>query len=209
MRYGMTIGELGQLFNTELGIGADLTVVPMQGWDRAMWFDQTGLEWVNPSPNLRSLSAATLYPGTVLFEGTNLSEGRGTERPFEWIGAPWIEAAAWADALNSASLSGVRFVPKDATPDSSKFAGQACHGVSIEIVDRQQVRPMALGVAMLIAAREVSSNVAFSQSTFDGLAGTDQVRSAIELGQPAEDVINAWEPELTRFRATRERYLLY
>src|SRR5439155_1561484 len=134
MRYGLTIGELGHLFNGELGVGAELTVVQLQGWRRSMWFDQTELSWVNPSPNLRSLPAAALYPGIVLVEGTNLSEGRGTERPFEWIGAPWLDGQALADALNGAALAGVRFRPSDQTPDSSKFAGQACRGVIIEVV---------------------------------------------------------------------------
>jgi uncharacterized protein YbbC (DUF1343 family) len=209
MRYGMTIGELGQFFNAELGVGAELSVVPVQGWQRAMWFDQTGLDWVNPSPNLRTLSAAALYPGTVLFEGTNLSEGRGTERPFEWIGAPSMDGSIWADALNSASVPGVQFIPTDATPDSSKFAGQVCHGVSIQITDRSQIRPMALAVAMLESARNLSSSMAFDSSTFDGLAGTDQVRSAIELGWRAEDIVSAWEPDLERFTVSRQRYLLY
>ncbi len=122
MRYGLTIGELGHLFNTELGVGADLTVVQLHGWLRSMWFDRTGLSWVNPSPNMRSLSAATLYPGTVLFEGSNLSEGRGTDRPFEWIGAPWIDGGAWADLLNATNLPSVRFSPSSRTPDSSKLA---------------------------------------------------------------------------------------
>src|SRR5438034_6199228 len=106
-----------------------------------MWFDQTGLSWVSPSPNLRSLSAATLYPGTVLFEGSNLSEGRGTDRPFEWIGAPWLDGRAWADLLNGQKVPGVHFSRASQTPDSSKFAGQVCQGVAIELTDRQQVQP--------------------------------------------------------------------
>ena len=210
MRHGLTVGELGQLFNAELGVGADLTVVPLHGWRRAMWLDETGLSWVNPSPNLRSLSALALYPGTVLFEGTSLSEGRGTERPFEWIGAPWIDAAAWADRLNARGLPGVRFAPSSQTPESSKFAGQLCHGVSIQIVDREQLRPMALAVTMIADARSIAANrVQLTASTFDRLAGTDQLRKTIEAATPVDEIVAAWESDLQRYRERREGYLLY
>jgi uncharacterized protein YbbC (DUF1343 family) len=210
MRYGMTIGELSQLFNVELGMRADLTVVPVQGWSRDAWFDRTGLAWVNPSPNIRSVSAAGLYPGTVLVEGTNLSEGRGTDRPFEWIGAPWIDAPAWADALNALGASGVRFAAADKTPDSSKFAGQLCHGMAIDIVDRGALRPMELGLAILTAARSMfEKRLTFEPSHFDRLAGTDRVRTAVEAGTSATDIAAAWQADLQRFRAQRDRYLLY
>jgi len=206
MRYGMTIGELGRWFNAELGVGADLTVVAMNGWRRDLWFDQTGLEWVNPSPNLRSLTAATLYPGTVLFEGTNLSEGRGTDRPFEWIGAPWLDGAAWADRLNSIGPPGVRFSAASRTPDSSKHAGQLCDGVLIEIVDRRQVRSMALGVTMLAA---LPRGLQFTASSFDRLAGTDQLRLSLDRGRSPDDIVAGWQPDLDRFRASREAHQLY
>ena len=210
MRYGMTIGELGQFFNAELGVGANLRVVPMQGWQRADWLDATHLAWVNPSPNLRSLSAAAVYTGTVLFEGTNLSEGRGTDTPFEWIGAPWMDGAAWASALGRAGVEGVRFAAASRVPSTSKFAGQPCQGVAIEIVDRAVLRPMAMGVAMVGAARAVAGNrVQLSSDTFDRLCGTDRVRKALEAGTPASDIARAWEPEVARFRAQREPYLLY
>ena len=210
MRNGLTIGELGKLFNAELGVGADLTVVPLDSWRRSMWFDQTGLSWVNPSPNLRSLRAAALYPGGVLIEGTNLSEGRGTERPFEWFGAPFLDSASVAEALNAASLPGLRFEASDRTPDSSKFAGQVCHGVAIELVDRLQLRPMELGVRLILAARAVApGRVQITASNFDRLAGTDQLREAIEAGRPLEDIVAGWQPALERFSALREKYLLY
>jgi uncharacterized protein YbbC (DUF1343 family)/CubicO group peptidase (beta-lactamase class C family) len=210
MRYGLTIGELSRWFNAELGVGADLTVVPMHGWQRSMWFDRTGLSWVDPSPNLRSLNAAAVYPGTVLVEGSNLSEGRGTDRPFEWIGAPWLDGAAWADLLNQQNLPGVRFSAASQTPDSSKFAGQACQGVSIEILDREQIQSMALGVTMLGTARTIApGHVQLRPSTFDYLAGTDRIRTALESDTPASEIIAAWQPELQRFRGLRERYLLY
>jgi uncharacterized protein YbbC (DUF1343 family) len=210
MRYGLTIGELGQFFNGELGVGADLTVVPVQGWNRAQWFDQTGLEWVNPSPNIRSPGAASVYPGTVLFEGTNLSEGRGTETPFEWIGAPWMGAEAWADRLNATGQPGVQFAAADRTPDSSKFAGQLCHGVAVRITDRDRLRPMEMGVTMLASAREVAATrVQIAASTFDGLAGTDQVRKGLEAGRPVADIVAGWQADLDRFIVQRAPYLLY
>jgi uncharacterized protein YbbC (DUF1343 family) len=204
MRYGMTIGELGQYFNAELSVGADLTVVPLHNWRRADWFDETGLEWVNPSPNLRSLSAATLYPGTVLFEGTTLSEGRGTDRPFEWIGGPAIDGAAWAARLGAAALSGVQFSAARRTPDASKHVGRACQGVLVSIVDRQQVQPLEVAVTMLALVRPE-----FDAPTFDRLAGTDRLRLALQAGQPPADIVASWQPELDRFRAIRAKYLLY
>jgi uncharacterized protein YbbC (DUF1343 family) len=210
MRYGLTIGELGQLFNAELNVGADLSVVSVEGWRREAWYDQTGLPWVNPSPNIRSLAAATVYPGTVLFEGTNLSEGRGTERPFEWMGAPWIDGPAWADQLNRAGLAGVRFRPADRTPTESKFAGQACHGVEIEIVDRAQLRPMQLGASMVATARSLAGGYfQFLADAFDRLAGTDQLRQALQADRAPADITATWEPDLQRFRNVRERYFLY
>jgi uncharacterized protein YbbC (DUF1343 family) len=204
MRYGMTVGELGRWFNGELNLGADLTVVSMRDWRRELWFDQTGLRWVNPSPNVRSLAAATLYPGTVLFEGTTLSEGRGTDRPFEWIGAPWVDGAAWAARLAAAAVPGVRFSPAERTPESSKPAGRPCQGVLIEIVDRLQLRPMEMALTMLSTVRRD-----FAAQTFDGLAGTDSVRLALEAKRPPSDIVAEWEPALERFRASRTRYLLY
>jgi uncharacterized protein YbbC (DUF1343 family) len=210
MRYGMTVGELGRLFNQTLGIGADLMVVPLRGWQRSDWQDQTGQPWVNPSPNMRSLTAAGVYPGTVLFEGTNLSEGRGTDIPFEWAGAPWIDDVAWADRLNHASLPGVRFHPQQFTPAASKFAGQPCRGVLLEVVDRTQLQPMALGVNMVATARALHpGEFQFRVAHFDRLAGTDRVRQALERGQPAAGIVGDWQMDLQQFRAVRQPYLLY
>src|ERR1051326_3707525 len=136
----------------------------------------------------------------VLFEGTNLSEGRGTERPFEWIGAPWPDAAAWADALNATGLGGVRFTPSDQVPDTSsaKYPETLCHGVSIEILDREQLRPMDVAVYMLAALH--GSQLRFTSATFDGLAGTDRVRQALAAGTPAADIVAAWQPDLEAFK---------
>ena len=206
MRYGMTIGELAQLFNAD--INCDLQVIRMEGWQRSMWFDATGLEWVNPSPNIRTLGAAALYPGLVLVEGTNLSEGRGTARPFEWVGAPWVDAGAWAAQLNAAGLKGVRFTSLDQTPDNtaSKYPNESCHGVAIEIADRPLLESTRVGVTILAST---GAKLEFQTATFDGLAGTDQVRKAIETGISPTDIVNAWQPDLDKFRAARQQYLLY
>jgi uncharacterized protein YbbC (DUF1343 family) len=203
MRYGMTIGELGQFFNAELQVGADLQVVATDGWRRSMWFDDTGLDWVNPSPNLRSLTAVALYTGTVLFEGTNVSVGRGTEQPFEWVGAPWIDADGWLSRLQ---LDGLTFSVEDRTPDSDKFAGEVCHGLAIDVADRTQLRPMALGVAMLCA---LGKGLSFDGATFDGLAGTDQLRKQILAAASPEDIAAGWQQQLAQFESKRSQYLIY
>ncbi len=206
MRYGMTIGELGRYFNGELQIGTQLEVVPLQGWQRRMWFDQTGLEWVNPSPNIRSLSAATVYPGTVLFEGTTLSEGRGTDRPFEWIGAPGLDASTWANRLNTAGVPGVSFSAAQRTPDSSKHARELCQGVLVDVKDRDALQSMALGVTMLSL---LPRSPDFDAATFDRLAGTDRLRLALEAGTSAAEIIASWQSDIGRFKSTRDKYLLY
>jgi uncharacterized protein YbbC (DUF1343 family) len=210
MRYGLTIGELGRYYNGELGVGADLTVVQLRGWQRGMWFDQTGLAWVNPSPNLRSLAAATLYPGCVLFEGTNVSEGRGTDTPFEWLGAPWIDASVWVDRLRAVAPPGTRFEVQARTPNASKFVGQVCQGVRLSIQDRDALQSMALGVTLLATLRDVAgARLTFDADTFDHLAGTDQVRVRLQGGQPAETIVDSWQAELQAFAQIRARYLLY
>ena len=146
IRHGMTLGELAKLFNAENRIGADLTVVPMQNWHRDRWFDATGLPWINPSPNMRNLIQATLYPGIGAIEGTNLSVGRGTDTPFEQIGAPWIDGVALSDALNARNLPGIRFYPVRFTPAASKYANEACGGVFMIVTDRAAIRPVRVGV---------------------------------------------------------------
>ena len=210
MRHGMTIGELALFANAELGIGADLTVVAMAGWRRDLWLDQTGLPWVDPSPNMRSLAAATLYPGTVLFEGTNLSVGRGTHRPFKWIGAPWVDVAAWIVCLDAAALPGVRFRPHDTIPTAAPFVGEHCQGVLLEIVDRARVRPMALGVAMLATVRALHPGlIGFDDTHFDRLAGTAKLRQSLLAGEPAARIAATWGAALDRFLTIRRSYLLY
>jgi uncharacterized protein YbbC (DUF1343 family) len=165
---------------------------------------------VNPSPNLRSLSAATVYPGTVLFEGTSMSEGRGTDVPFEWVGAPWLDASMLVERLAGVGTHGLSFTAEARTPTVSKHAGQACRGVRIEITDREQVRPMELGVTLLGIIRALHPDqLRLEAATFDGLAGTDRVRLALQAGQPAAEIAAAWEPDRQRFLEARAKYLLY
>jgi uncharacterized protein YbbC (DUF1343 family) len=206
MRYGMTLGELGRYFNGELGVGCDFLVVPLAGWQRTEWLDDTGIRWVNPSPNLRSLTAATLYPGMVLVEGTNLSEGRGTERPFEWLGAPWVDSAAWLDRLTRLNPAGVRFEPASRTPTSSKHAGKVCQGLLLTVTDRNALRPVELGVMLLATAGQA---LTFDNATLDRLAGTDRLRLALQSRTPPQDIAASWQPALEAFRTVRARYLLY
>ncbi len=160
IRHSLTMGELARLFNAEQKIGADLTVIAMKNWRRDAWFDETGLAWINPSPNMRSLYAATLYPGIGAFESTNISVGRGTDTPFEHVGAPWIDGVRFAEALNGRQIPGVRFYPVRFTPTSSRFSGEECQGVFIVITDRQAVRPVRVGVGDGVGADQTVSGQA-------------------------------------------------
>ena len=155
VRYGMTMGELAEMFNAEEHLGANLHVIKMQGWERTDWLDETGQQWMNPSPNLRSLTETILYPGVGMVEGANVSVGRGTDTPFELVGAPWIDGKWLAVYLNSRDIQGVRFLPVDFTPKGSKFAGQVCHGVQIYLVDRQALDAPELGVELASALHQL------------------------------------------------------
>ncbi|MBI4540255.1 MAG: DUF1343 domain-containing protein [Gemmatimonadetes bacterium] len=213
MRHGMTAGELARLFNDEFRIDAELYVVPAAGWKRGQWLDQTGLPWVPPSPNMPSLESATHYPGTCLFEGTNLSVGRGTDAAFQQIGAPWLDGAVLAAGLNAYGLPGVRFEPVSFTPqrpEDGKFHGEAVHGVRFVTTDRERYEPTRAGVAALIEARALAgANWDWRRDHFDRLAGTPRLREAIEGGRGLEEIVVPWEEELGRFRAIRGRYLIY
>lgn len=219
IRHGMTVGELARLFWAELTISQrpkalQLEVVPIQGWHRAMWFDETGLPWVPPSPNMPTAETAALYPGTCLIEGTNLSEGRGTTRPFEWIGAPWIESDRWAESLNSLDLTGAHFRPIDFTPTFSKFAGQQCGGVQVHVTNRDELRPVEVGIHLIATARRgYPDRFAFVQNEgryfIDLLAGTDELRLRLMDGEPPDEIIHAWEKDAAAFRQRRQPYLLY
>jgi uncharacterized protein YbbC (DUF1343 family) len=208
IRHGMTIGELALLFNAERKIGADLHVVKMEGWKRDYWFDHTGQEWVNPSPNMRSLTAAMLYPGIALLETTNVSVGRGTDRPFELFGAPWMDGRRVAEELNRRGLPGVRFIPIRFTPRASTFAGEECSGVAIVVTERAAVRPVRLGIEIAVLLRRLYPE-AWQVEAFGRLLAHRQTVELLKSGADAETIERAWQAELERFRRIRQRYLLY
>ena len=219
MRHGMTIGELARLFNEAFGIGADLEVVPMDGWRRDMYFDGTGVPWVLPSPNIPTLDSAIVYPGTVLFEGTNVSEGRGTTRPFELVGAPWVDAEPFADVLNGAGLAGVHFRPAVIEPAFHKHAHTSCGGCQIHVTDRRTFKAVEAGVALVAAFRAADPArftwrdppYEYEHTTlpFDILAGSSELREQIEAGVPAREIAASWTAPVAAFGRIRERYLLY
>ncbi|HOA75138.1 MAG TPA: DUF1343 domain-containing protein [Phycisphaerae bacterium] len=206
--HGMTIGELARLFNREYGINCDLTVIDVKGWKRGMWWDETGLLWINPSPNMRNLTQATLYPGVCLLEACNVSVGRGTDQPFEFVGAPWIDGRKWAAALNAAKLPGVRFVPIEFTPTSSKFAKQPCQGVYILVTDREALEPVRMGLTMAATLHQLFGS-AFEVSKVINLMGNAEVQRALEAGRDAASLPTLWKEPLARFMKVREKYLVY
>lgn len=207
-RHGMTVGEIARLFDTEARIGADLTVVPMSGYRRASWFDATGLPWINPSPNLRSLTEATLYAGVGLLEGANLSVGRGTGTPFEIVGAPWIDGQRWAADLAARAIPGVRFRPVDFTPSASAYQGRPCSGIRIELVDRDALDPPFLGIELIASLRRLYG-AAFQADRTAGMLGSRPALQSLLAGADPRDVRASWTPRLDAFRRTRQAYLLY
>ena len=208
VRYGMTIGELAMLFNAERKIGADLTVIKMEGWRRADFFDGTALTWVNPSPNMRSLTEAVLYPGIGLLETTNLSVGRGTDTPFEVIGAPWLDGRKLAEALNRAGLAGVRFVPVRFTPKSSKFANEEVGGVNIVITDRGAFRPVATGVEIAFQLNRHYLGT-WKVDDYLRLLVSRAALAALKEGKTPPEIMATWQEGLAEFAAVRKRFLLY
>jgi uncharacterized protein YbbC (DUF1343 family) len=204
----MTIGELAQMFNAERGIGAKLKVIPMDGWMRGDWYDSTGLTWVNPSPNLRSVREAALYPGVALIEGTNISVGRGTDTPFEWIGAPWIKARQLAEYLNARAISGVRFVPVSFTPSSSNYSGQGCQGVSIVLLDRNTLDGPELGIELASALHKLYPND-FKMERMMELLVNQATYEALAAGQDPRRIAEGWREALGKFEEMRAKYLLY
>jgi uncharacterized protein YbbC (DUF1343 family)/CubicO group peptidase (beta-lactamase class C family) len=207
-RHGLTIGELAQLFNRQRNIGADLRVIKMEGWRRSMWFDETNLTWINPSPNMRSLAEATLYPGIGLLETTNVSVGRGTDTPFEIVGAPWIEADKLADYLNQRGIPGVRFVPLRFTPNASVFKDQQCGGVNIIVTDRVAFRPLLTGIEMALALRQLYPNDWKIDSYARLLVNADTLER-IKRGESAREIVASWNASLQEFRRARAEVLLY
>jgi len=208
VRHGMTLGELAQMFNSEHNIHARLTVVAMQGWMRGDWYDSTGLDWTNPSPNLRNLIQATLYPGVGLVEGTNVSVGRGTDTPFELLGAPWINGHELAQFLNARQISGVRFVPVSFTPSASNFAGQLCHGVNIVLTAREVLDAPELGIELASALAKLYPQQFHLEKIMDILAN-QSVYDALTHGEDPHRIALNWQDDLRKFQQLRERYLIY
>ncbi len=207
-RHGLTIGELGQLFNRQRNIGADLRVIKMEGWRRSMWFDETNLTWINPSPNMRSLTEATLYPGVGLLETTNVSVGRGTDTPFEIVGAPWIQGDKLAEVLNQRGLPGVRFVPLRFTPKASVFKDEQCGGVNIIITDRAAFRPLLTGIEMALALRKLYPNEWKVDSYLRLLVNSDTLER-VKRGESVREIVASWNSGLQEFRRARSEILLY
>jgi len=219
MRHGMTIGELARMFNEHFGIGANLEVIAMEGWRRDEYHDTAGARWVMPSPNIPTLDSAIVYPGTVLFEGTSVSEGRGTTRPFEIVGAPGIIAERFAGEMNRRRLPGVLFRPTVFEPTFHKHAKETCGGCQIHVLDRRQFRPVLTGVALIAAFRaadpqgfgwrEPPYEYEEKKRPFDILAGSPRLREQIEAGVAAEEIARSWEPEVAQFVKVRSRFLMY
>lgn len=219
MRHGMTVAELARLFNEAHGIGAALEVVPMEGWSREMYFDKTGIPWVMPSPNMPTLDTAIVYPGTVLFEGTMLSEGRGTTRPFELIGAPWLDGEQLAARMNAVSLSGVHFRPAIFEPTFQKHARETCGGCQIHVTQREGFAPVEAGVSLLRECygsapkqfkwRDPPYEYEHDKMPIDILAGSPQLREQIEQQVPLAEIVESWHKGEAAFIEQRRPYLLY
>ncbi len=208
IRHGMTVGELAEMFNRENHLNANLHVIKLQGWQRTDWFDETGQAWINPSPNLRNLTEETLYPGVCLLEGANVSVGRGTDTPFEIVGAPWIDSRALATYLNGKKIQGVRFLPMDFKPLSGIFVGEVCHGVQIVLIDRQALEPTEMGVELLAALLRLSPQNFKLDGTLH-LVGSHKVLESIRAGESPSRIWYDWQEDLEKFKRVRAQYLLY
>ena len=208
VRHGLTLGELARLFNTERGIAAELEVVAMRGWRRRTWFDQTGLSWVNPSPNMRNLHQALLYPGVGAIEGTNLSVGRGADTPFEQIGAPWIDGRELARELNTRRVPGVRVYPLRFSPDSSRFAGELCEGVFFVVTDRDVLRPVRLGLEVAAALHRLYGEL-FDLDCVARLLGSRDTLARLRAGDPPWEIAAGWADDEAAWRRLTVPYLLY
>lgn len=219
VRHGMTAGELARLFNEPFGVGCDLRVVAMEGWRRRMHQEDTGLPWVLPSPNMPTPDTARVYPGGCLVEGTNLSEGRGTTRPFELVGAPWLDGRRWGAALDRLGIEGARFRPVAFRPTFQKHAGTSCGGIQVHVTDRARFRPFATFLALLREARALDpASFGWRREVYefesdrlaiDLLLGRSDLRPALESGCSLAEMESLWRIELERFVALRRRFLLY
>ncbi|HJZ80480.1 MAG TPA: DUF1343 domain-containing protein [Pyrinomonadaceae bacterium] len=218
-RHGMTVCELGRMFNDEFGIGCDLECVPMSGWTRDLWYDETDGPWVLPSPNMPTVDAATVFPGSVHVEGTQMSEGRGTTKPFELVGAPYIEADRFSRALNRLGLTGGYFRSCVFLPTFQKHAGKACGGVQIHVTDRAGFEPALAGIAIVKTAfdmypedfkwKDPPYEYEYDRNPFDVISGTSKVRESIEGGETLERIRASWQAPLAEFASLRANYLLY
>jgi uncharacterized protein YbbC (DUF1343 family) len=218
-RHGMTLGELARMFNEHFGINCELEVIKMEGWERGYWHDQTDAPWVMPSPNIPTLDSATVFPGAVHFEGTQLSEGRGTTRPFELVGAPYIDAEEYARSLNALDLSGVIFRICIFRPTFQKHAGISCGGVQIHVTNRTEFEPVVTGIAMVKIAydlhrsdfrwKEPPYEYVYDRNPFDVIAGTSSIREAIERGDTIAAMQASWAGPFGSFMKVRDQYLLY
>ncbi len=214
VRHGMTAGELAKMFNEQGwladGVKADLVVIPMKGWHRRMWYDQTGLSFIKPSPNMPDLETAAIYPGMCLLEGTNVSEGRGTKRPFRQFGAPWIDSKLLADRLNKLDLPGMYFEPVSFIPTSSKYPNQTCNGVRIIITERDKLDPYYSGIRIVNEVYQMyPDNLQFKAGHFDHLCGTLKIRNAIIDRSSLNSLRNKWQIKLESFQEIRVKYLIY
>ncbi len=218
-RHGMTLGELARMFNEHFEIGCDLEVVKMEGWQRRYWQDETDAPWVMPSPNIPTIDSTTVFPGTVHFEGTQLSEGRGTTKPFELIGAPYINPEKYSRHLNALALPGVFFRSCIFRPTFQKHAGVSCGGVQIHVTDRHSFEPVTAGIAMVKAAydlyedqfrwKEPPYEYVYDRNPFDVIAGTSSIREGIERGDSLEAIQENWSGPFAEFKEIRDRFLLY
>jgi uncharacterized protein YbbC (DUF1343 family) len=214
VRHGMTAGELARMFNGQGWLAgqvkANLVVIPMEGWHRRMWYDQTGLRFIKTSPNMPDIETAAIYPGLCLLEGTNVSEGRGTAMPFRQFGAPWIDSKLLADRLNALNLSAMRFEPVSFTPTSSKYKGRECHGVRIIVSDRERLEPYFNGIRIVNEIyRMYPKQFEWRASHFDRLCGTSKIRNAITGNSPLDALHNKWRKGLESFLKIRADYLIY
>jgi len=208
IRHGLTIGELAKLFNDHFKIGCKLEVVKMEDWKREMYYDDSGLPWINPSPNIRNITQVILYPGVALTEAANISVGRGTYAPFEVIGAPYIDGKKLADELNSRKLPGLRFEPISFVPDSTKFKGEKCGGVRIHLEHRDLLQVIPAGMNIVEALYKLYPNE-YKIEANDGLIGSKSVPEKIKKGVPLTEIMKEWQPKIEEFKKIREKYLLY
>ena len=208
VRHGMTVGELARYFNTENRIGARLQVVPMKGWRRSYYFWDTGQVWVNPSPNMRTMPAALLYPGICLLEQTNVSVGRGTDRPFEMIGAPWIEPRRFVSALQAARISGVQYIPVYFTPDAAKYKGVQCGGASLLVTDADRLNSVLLGLTLASVLNKLYPNE-FKMDTIINFMGNASAMEMLQAKQPPAKVLRSDNSNLRKFLARRQKALIY